>query len=114
MTIWLSSLRYNKKGKCLPQICCGKIFIYRPKIHGIWTITNIGTNSYNYEEPLISEEFDCPLITVIVFKHDHFVSSRDRTVAFPSFVLVSEVEDQKCSRKVSTKKYAGICINADR
>lgn len=51
--------------------------------------------TYNYEESLISEEFDCPLLTLIVFKHDHFVSSRDRSVAFPSFVLVSEVEESE-------------------
>jgi hypothetical protein len=35
------------------------------------------------------------LITIIDFQHDHFVSSRDVTVAFPSFVLISELGESE-------------------
>ncbi|KAL3570556.1 hypothetical protein D5086_027805 [Populus alba] len=35
------------------------------------------------------------LITIIDFQHDHFVSSRDVTMAFPSFVLISEVGESE-------------------
>lgn len=35
------------------------------------------------------------LITIIDLQHDHFVSSRDVTVAFPSFVLISELGESE-------------------